>query len=279
MPPRRQSTGNPNNPRSRGWVFTTNNPTAADDESLEQLATIANYVCVGNEVGDGGTPHHQGYVYFQSRKSFMQIKSYLPRSHLEPQRGSSESAVDYCNGKFKEWGTKPCGGTHQTNAWKHVLELATCGQFDKIKQDYPSIYFRYHAKLYNFYEPETPLILDELDNEWWWGNSGTGKSKHLWEMFPNHFKKSLNKWWDGYRFQDVVAIEEWAPKNEVTTSFLKIWADRYPFSGEIKGGTINYIRPKKIIVLSNFSIEQCFTNPEDLGPIRRRFKVRHFITL
>lgn len=76
-----------------------------------------------------------------------------------------------------------------------------------------------------------------------------------------------------------MAIEEWSPKNECTSSQLKIWADRYPFCAEIKGGTLQKIRPLKIIVLSNYSIDECFENSQDLEPIKRRFKVKQFLTL
>ena len=83
-------------------------------------------------------------------------------------------------------------------------------------------------------------------------------------------------WWDGYANEEVVVIEEWCPKNEMTASGLKIWADRYPFSCEVKGGTIRRIRPKKIIVTSNYSMEQCFERVEDLEPLKRRFKEVYF---
>jgi len=39
--------------------------------------------------------------------------------------------------------------------------------------------------------------------------------------------------------QDTVVIEEADPKNmEHLADRLKVWADRYPFPGEIKGGRI-----------------------------------------
>lgn len=95
-------------------------------------------------------------------------------------------------------------------------------------------------------------------------------------MYPDHYAKELNKWWDGYCDEGVVAIEEWAPKNECTASFLKVWADRYPFPAQIKGGSLKKIRPTKIIVLSNYTIDQCFERQEDREPIKRRFKVVHF---
>ena len=33
------------------------------------------------------------------------------------------------------------------------------------------------------------------------------------------------------------------------------------------------IRPEKLVVTSNYTPEQCFMNPEDIGPILRRFRV------
>lgn len=124
---------------------------------------------------------------------------------------------------------------------------------------------------------QRPLFrIPDLQNEWWYGSTGTGKSKKVWEDYPEHYGKMLNKWWDGYQDEEVVVIEEWCPKNECTASALKIWADRYPFNAEIKGGLLKKIRPKKIIVTSNYSIDQCFERSEDREPIKRRFKQVHF---
>lgn len=267
--------------RSRGYCFTINNPTEEDEDCIERLITSAQYVCVGSEVGDSDTPHYQGYVYFKEKKSFNQIKNWLPRAHIEQQRGTHKQAIDYCkkDGNFKEWGDMPVGPEGQGSKFKEALQLARQGKLREIEDKYPAIFLRYHSKLQGLFKPERPVILSDLANEWWYGETGTGKSRELWERFPEHYQKSLNKWWDGYQNEEVVAIEEWSPKNEITSSFLKIWADRYPFTAKIKGGTLQKIRPKKIIVLSNYTIEECFPNTQDLGPIKRRFKVKHFINL
>ena len=66
-------------------------------------------------------------------------------------------------------------------------------------------------------------------------------------------------------------------QNECTGSQLKIWADRYPFSAQIKGGTLLKIRPTKLIVLSNYEMEECFPNEADLLPLKRRFTIKRFI--
>ena len=54
---------------------------------------------------------------------------------------------------------------------------------------------------------------------------------------------------------------------------LKVWADRYPFPGEIKGGRIEGIRPLKVIVTVTTHQKSASPNSNDLEPILRRFKV------
>lgn len=267
--------------RSRGYVWTINNPTGWDDSDIERLIAEAQYVCYGKEQGDEGTPHYQGYVYFTNLKSFLQVKNLIPRAHIEPQKGTCDQAIEYCqkDGEWKEFGQRPVGPKGQKNKYKACIELARAGKFQEIEDQYPGIFLRLHSKLLSLRRPVDNPIIEVLVNEWWVGKTGTGKSRRLWAEFPNHYSKSLNKWWDGYEYEDVVAIEEWSPKNECTSSQLKIWADRYPFTAEIKGGTLQKVRPKKIIVLSNYTIEECFPNSQDLEPIKRRFKVVNFASL
>lgn len=54
--------------------------------------------------------------------------------------------------------------------------------------------------------------LPRLDNEWHYGETGTGKSRHVREKYPEAYIKGNNIWWDGYDGQDVVIIEEMGPK-------------------------------------------------------------------
>lgn len=40
--------------------------------------------------------------------------------------------------------------------------------------------------------------LDSLQNEWHYGPTGTGKSRHVRTKYPDAYIKSNTKWWCGY---------------------------------------------------------------------------------
>jgi len=272
------------NMRSRGWCFTLNNYTQAEYIQLQEID--CRYIILGKEIGATGTPHIQGYVYFDNAKSRRTVSRLCTRAHLEPRYGSNQQATDYCKkeGSFWEKGTPPMdseearkkGSNAVKVAWDIILDHVRRGDTEWVAKNYPKIYIQLKPRLESLHQPTIQPILGELDHEWWVGPSGSGKSRLLWELYPTHYEKPLNKWWDGYKHEPIVAIEEWSPANTCTTSALKRWADRYPFAGEIKGGVMCRLRPRKIIVLSNYTIEQCFTMREDQEPMLRRFKVMKF---
>lgn len=272
----------------RGWCFTLNNYNLIEEEHIQTtIKTLARYVIYGREIAPTtGTPHLQGYVYFHNARQHKAVSRLLPRAVVQPSKGSAEQNKTYCSKDEDvfESGDIPMdrdvarvkGGAGNAARYAAAIQNAELGQLELTKRDDPQLYLLHGVRLESLFAPN-PLPLDgDLLHEWWVGPSGSGKSRLLWELYPMHFAKALNKWWDRYKHETVVAIEEWAPKNDCTASSLKKWADRYPFPGEIKGGCMQRLRPKKIIVLSNYTPQQCFLNSEDLEPILRRFTVINF---
>jgi len=100
---------NMTNVRGSRWVFTINNPLAADITQVADLGVVdgTKYLVVGREIGEQGTPHLQGFVIFRNARFFGAVRTILPRAHLELARGSSKQASDYCkkDGDFDEYGS------------------------------------------------------------------------------------------------------------------------------------------------------------------------------
>jgi len=263
--------------RNRGFCYTINNYDQATIQVLKDIEGQV-YQIIGFEVGESGTPHIQGYIHFTGPKRLETVRRII-KGHIEIRRGTVEQAVAYCKkeGDFIEIGTQPLSsGESSKISWGTIMEKAKLGELEWIQDNYPRVWLQFSTPLTGLLRREVKILDGELEHEWWVGTTGTGKSSTLWKLYPNHYQKELNKWWCGYRNEDVVAIEEWSPKNECTGSQLKIWADRYPFTAQIKGGSMQRVRPVKIIVLSNYTIDQCFMDSRDAEPIKRRFTELQF---
>jgi len=273
--------------RSRGWVFTLNN---YDDVALASIRIIGEhnqvkYLVFGLEVGQAGTPHVQGFVYFHNAKTFNAVKTMFGNMHphIEKMRGSVDEATAYCkkDNNFEEFGQRPLNqrekGDSEIERWDEARKRAKLGEWDEIPSD---IFIRCLPQLQRIHqiEMESQVLPDLpiLENHWYYGPSGAGKSSEARRLYPNAYLKAKNKWWGGYKFQEDVIIDDVDPTHEQWISaFLKEWADHYRFNAEIKGSAM-VIRPKRIIVTSQYSIEQCFKDQETVMALKRRFRQTHF---
>lgn len=124
-----------------------------------------------------------------------------------------------------------------------------------------------------------PADLPKTDippNDWIYGPTRTGKSFAARKENPDHYLKPLNKWWDRIKGTESVIIEDIGTSHaKWIGDMLKIWADRYSFPAEIKGG-VRFIRPARIIVTSNYTIRELFPDPNTYLPLEERFVVRNF---
>lgn len=168
-------------------------------------------------------------------------------------------------------------GESSKNIWTDVLQLAHAGDMAQIEQKYPGIYLRWKKKLQAERYFKTESLTKPLNevNLWISGETDAGKSHAALELAFNAYLKEMNKWWDDYADEDDVIIEEVDKDNiEHLVGRFKKWTDKWAFPAEIKGGSIKKIRPRRVIVTSNYRIEQIFDG-EDLDPMVRRFSYRH----
>jgi len=268
--------------RWRGYVYTMNNYDKHPELIANRDALVNNpdvvWAISGKEVGKKcGTPHIQGFVYFKSVKARSQIKKLLGACWFEGQKGNFSQNHNYCSKDATdvvEIGTRPCDDEAKGVLGKRSHEerwaLAKAGKFEEMDPESIKIYEYIFAK----YAPK-PTDLDKLDNIWFIGPSGCGKSKKVREQNPAFYNKGMNKWWDGYAREDVVLIDDFAPEHaKYLTWYMKTWCDHYPFNAEVKNGML-LIRPKRIIVTSQYTIAECFPDMESQTALQRRFTVDH----
>ena len=281
----------------RRWCFTINNYKTVPTGLPTNVAV--KYLCFGKEVGkQTGTPHLQGFVEFK-HQVYRPHRFFAECGHgfFQPTRGTVQENIDYCSkdGEFTEFGKRPQdreqqghhgrgqghhgikggrrGGQMEIERWEQAWELARAGRIEDIVADLRARHLNTWLKVKAMNLPK-PEELEELDNLWIFGPTGSGKSLWCHRTHPGCYKKGFNKWWCGYNREDpehqVVLLDDLHPSWS-EAFILKNWADHYPFMAEYKGGC-TVIRPKKIIVTSNYTPAQVFRQA-DLDPILRRFKV------
>lgn len=239
--------------QSRRWCYTLNNYT---DEEYEALVKYeAKYHICAKEVGELGTPHLQGFLILKNNAKLSAMKKVSARAHWEVAKGTSEQASHYCKkeGSFVEHGTcsvtaGEAGGAAEKERWEMARKRAREGNLDDIPAD---IYVKYYRTLKEIKKDhmQSPDDCDAVTGVWIWGRAGCGKSRKARQDYPNAYLKLQNKWWDGYQDEENVILDDYDCKE--LGHHIKIWADRYAFIAETKGGAIK-IRPKKFVITSNY---------------------------
>lgn len=242
--------------------------------------------CKGQlEIGEGGYEHWQFIVYYKSQQRFGSIRKTLGKSvHIEPTRSTaaenyvwkSETAVA---GTQFEFGTKSIKRQSATD-WDRIREIAQGGLGDAA--EIPSdIFIRCYGSLRNISKDfATPTFRGEQSVSVYWGTSGTGKSHRAFEECGESFylKSPLTKWWDGYRGEENIIIDEF--RGVVDISHVLKWLDKYPCLVEVKGSQVP-LKSKKWWITSNLSPDEWYPNldTETKNALTRRLSsIEHFNT-
>lgn len=168
------------------------------------------------------------------------------RPHVECARGSASQNRDYCSkpdtavaNTFREVGDIPRQGNRTDLA--ELAEAITQGtSIEDIASQFPTEYIRYHRgiqalKTATSTKPRSSAVAPTV--YWWFGPTGTGKSRLAFESFPNaYIKMPTNKWWDGYVDQTEVILDDYRPSMCPFHELLRL-LDRYPMKVEFKGGS------------------------------------------
>lgn len=283
------------NKRSRSWCFTLNNPQKLSEQEQNQIKaklSACRYWVIGFETGSNGTPHWQGFLMTHNPVRMATVKELLlfdlSKAHIEACKGTPFQNVTYCKkgGEWEEHGDPPMsqeekgakGSEAQKRKWASIIEDARAGKWRKLEDEFPRELITSYRTLKQIRMENMRVnktLQGPLEHEWLWGQSGCGKSSRARRENPTFYLKDTTPgsehWWDFYDMEDVILVEDVSPYNKKFTDALKVWSDRYPFKAQVKGAYMQ-IRPRKIVVTSQYRIDQIWEDQETRDALHRRFK-------
>jgi len=268
--------------RSRAWCYTLNNYVYVP--TLSDWGPTAVYHCFGEEVGESGTPHLQGFVYLRNAVGLDRLRNVLPGAHFEVARGTPEQNRGYCSkdGIFTEEGTFPAQGKrNDLLALKHTLDSGS--SLSDVADEHFSSFIRYQKGI-TAYRLVRPVVRSwAMEIEVYWGPTGCGKSRTVFDKYPYAYWKPAGPWWDGYDGHETVVLDEFYGSQLVHTELLRL-LDRYPYSVPVKGGFIPF-SSRRVIFTSNahprdwYGPDVWHADSWEHSPLYRRLMTGHIYDL
>lgn len=298
--------------RARAWTWTLNNYQSDELETLlrvgQNLEKNIKYMCWGHEVGEEGTPHLQGFVYFTNARSMRAVKNILGslRFHLEKSRGTPQENKLYCqkmdprsiengvepNEIFHEFGDLPQQG--RRGDLEEVKEELDAGMtLDVVATNYFPLWIRYRQSFEAYLQLKnrprlTPSFqMTDFPTSWqnaifnWdksiviWGKSGIGKTQFAITLLPNalmvsHMDDLRN--FDG-SFHSGIIFDDVDVKHFPRTSQIHLVDQDHDRSIHIRYGCAIIPKKTKKIFTTNEDRGWCLQLDDDA--IKRRVEVHY----
>lgn len=268
-------------PNYRSWCFTLNNYSEEEYTALQEAD--CKYIIIGKEKGKEETPHLQGYVQFKSAKTLGGVKLINGRAHWEQAKGNPQQNYDYCSkdGDFWEKGVLPKNGKRSMEERIEINKQIKEKSLNELVEEgiisIKEVRAVKNAKL-DLLQEGKPKRADDVRGVWIYGPPGTGKTHMAKNDYPDAYIKNQNKWWCGYEGQKAVVLEDF--DSPQLGHLIKIWADRWECTGEVKGGTVN-LQHDHFVITSNYKPSELWRVEDDpknealCAAITRRFKMIH----
>lgn len=191
-------------------------------------------------------------VYFNKPIRFNAVKKILGDVvHIEKARGSCDQCIQYCQKLDSraegtepvEWGERPAQG-RRTDIETAATAIVEGSSLREVAMEYPATYARFGRGLRELRRLVEPIRTEPPYVCYRWGPPGTGKTRFAYETYgvANVFcpvDSGSKFWWDGYdpRTHTCVLFDDIDGSH--SRNQLLRWLDRYPTTGEIKGGTVS----------------------------------------
>lgn len=270
--------------QTKNWVATlfAKEPPIFDPTAMQYLA-------YGREHTKEGRQHWQIFVVFHCKKSsYKRVAAcFHPtiRAHVEPMRGTIDQNEKYCSkeGEYTEHGTKPRPGTRTDihTAVQSIIEGTTTA--DDVLEQNPDVYNRASRTLERAEQIRMGRMYRTEMTEGIWIYGPTGKGKTHWAynmsgytMDQIHTQQASDKWWDHYRQQPCVVLNEF--RGQMQYGDLLQLVDKWPYNVDRRyKGPIPFTSKTVIITSPNppHKVYKNLDKGDSIAQLLRRFKVFH----
>lgn len=278
------------NKRHRNYCFTLNNYTEVLIQNISVIANKFRYICYEKEVGEQGTPHLQGYFELDDAKTMTALQKGLLkglRMSLRVARGNATQNTTYCskenNNTFVEFGKpKKQGKRVDLDKLKNKIMDGQC-TVDEITVDKPMAYHQYGRTLEKLEDIAMRKKYRTTMTKaiWYWGKTGVGKSHTAFTGYTpdTHYVLNINDngWWEGYKQQKTVIINEF--RGQIPFGELLDLIDKDPKTVKRRNREPLPFMSEMIIITSSMHPNMVYQNvkntQESLDQFYRRCEVIH----
>lgn len=225
-------------------------------------------VVIGRETApETGKEHLQGKVTFIRNYRLTQLHKLFPGYHIEKSIVTND--FNYC---MKENVVLSRDERQQgsRNDLKTAMELVKNKRPRlELMEACPTAVARYEPFL-NSYRAELDVHEGPREVFWVHGQTGSGKTRAFWDHFPDGVSVEIkNNFFNGYTGQRHVLLDDFRSSSLAFHDLLKV-LDRYPYTANVKGGTIRW-NAAVIFITSPLGPRDCYIIAgEDILQLTRR---------
>lgn len=208
------------------------------------------FVC-GQEVGESGTPHLQGYVYLKNARTFAQMKAKWGSCHWEKAKGNPKQNRTYC--------TKD--DHYVEGGWPIDAKAVAAGRVERAKAKYTDVIWKeWQQRIVDFVAspPDDRTVKWVVDVD-----GGKGKSflaKYLYLTYPtiiadgkkdNVFNQLKTKLDEGIEPRLILLDIPRCGEGYMNYGVIEQLKNGLVYSGKYEGGDCVF-DPPHVIVMANF---------------------------
>lgn len=271
-------------PRYQGFAVTIWEPfpSVAALQSLCDDRDIVFLVCGLELSPTTGKPHLQSAIYFENGLICDSVRGLFPRSHVTPFRSEPLVNWNYCvkgGDIYFKHGEEPEGKGARTDLQRAIQLIDDGATYIEFTRQVTSL-----AAQSSYFRLLSALLGDPIprrtDKEvvYIYGVPGGGKSQYAESLCDgkSFYRYGEGKWFDGYRGEDTILIEDLGPL-KLTWSLLLSLTDVIPMRCEFKNGSF-FINPRRVIMTSQFPPEELYAGivKEKMVQFVRRLTDYHY---